>query len=86
MAGRGILMAAGGAVPLTNTYIALHMLRNVHNCTLPVQIYYNGTGELDTGTRLFFEVYLRLQQYLLCAKRYILLSSGIQDMAGVMGS
>ena len=56
MAGRGILMAAGGAVPLTNTYIALHMLRNIHNCSLPVHIYYNGTGEIDTGTRTFLEV------------------------------
>lgn len=62
MAGRGILMAAGGAVPLTNTYVALHMLRNVHNCSLPVHIYYNGTGELDSGTRLFLEV-LSLQSH-----------------------
>ena len=56
MAGRGILIAAGGAVPLTNTFVALHMLRNIHNCSLPVQIYYNGTSEMDAGTRLFLEV------------------------------
>lgn len=56
MAGRGILIAAGGPIPLTNTYVALHMLRNVHNCSLPVQIYYNGTSEMDVGTRKFLEV------------------------------
>lgn len=49
-------MAAGGAVPLTNTYIALHMLRNVHHCRLPVHIYFNGTAELDPGTQAFLEV------------------------------
>ena len=56
MAGRGILIAAGGAIPLTNTYVALHMLRHVHNCSLPVQIYYNGTSEMDAGTKSLLEV------------------------------
>lgn len=63
MAGRGILIAAGGAVPLTNTYVALHMLRNVHNCSLPVQIYYNGTAEMDVRTRTFLEVRLTTYRF-----------------------
>ena len=49
-------MAAGGPIPLANAYVALHMLRNVHNCSLPVELFFNGTQELDWPTRIFFTV------------------------------
>jgi len=54
--GRGVVMAAGGPIPLANAYVALHMLRNVHNCSLPVELFFNGTQELDWPTRIFFTV------------------------------
>ena len=56
MNGRGIVLAAGGPVPLANAYITLHMLRKVHNCSLPIEIYYNGPYELDSMTQQAFEV------------------------------
>jgi hypothetical protein len=56
--GRGVVIAAGGPIPLANAYVALHMLRNVHKCSLPVEIFFNGTQELDWSTRIFFTVHL----------------------------
>ncbi len=35
---RGIVMSAGGVLPLTNAFVTLHVLRNHLNCTLPVAI------------------------------------------------
>lgn len=57
MNGRGIVIAAGGPIALANAYMTLHMLRRVHNCTLPVEIFYNGPYELDPVTKRAFEVY-----------------------------
>ena len=54
--GRGIAIAAGHALNLANAYVALHMLRNVHNSKLPVEIFFNGEQEFDLPSQQLFEV------------------------------
>lgn len=53
---RGIVIAAGGLVPLTNTYSTLYVLRHVHKSSLPVEIYYNGIAEFDHQMQAAFQV------------------------------
>src|SRR5690242_20180037 len=45
--GRGIVVCGGGTTYFTNAWIALSLLRHV-GCTLPVQLWYLGPGELDS--------------------------------------
>src|SRR3954451_9345490 len=46
-AGRGIVMAAGGPRHFTNAWVTLNVLRRVLGCTLPVQLWYLGPGEMS---------------------------------------
>ncbi|KAK9796997.1 hypothetical protein WJX73_000293 [Symbiochloris irregularis] len=52
---RGIVIAAGGALQLASAYATLKTLREHHKCTLPVQLWFNGEGEMDNSTQAFFE-------------------------------
>ena len=45
--GRGIVMAAGGPRHFTNAWVTLNVLRRVHGCTLPVQLWYLGPAEVS---------------------------------------
>lgn len=45
-AGRGIVICAGGTRLFTNAWVCLHRLRRL-GCRLPIQIWHNGTAELD---------------------------------------
>ena len=51
-------MAAGRAYNLINAYVTLHMLRNVHKSTLPVEFFFNGEQEFDLASQQFFQVCL----------------------------
>lgn len=53
---RGIVIPSGGPMLLTNAYVNIRVLREVHNCTLPIHVVYNGPHEMDQPTRTFFEV------------------------------
>jgi hypothetical protein len=46
-AGRGIVMSAGGPRHFTNAWVTLHVLRRLLGCTLPIQVWYLGPGELS---------------------------------------
>ncbi|KAK9814131.1 hypothetical protein WJX72_001060 [[Myrmecia] bisecta] len=43
---RGIVIPSGGSVLLHHAFVTIKMLREVHNCTLPIQIIYNGPNEM----------------------------------------
>jgi hypothetical protein len=45
--GRGIVMAAGGPRHFTNAWVTLHVLRRLLRCTLPIQVWYLGPGEMS---------------------------------------
>ncbi|MEO5817895.1 MAG: class I SAM-dependent methyltransferase [Gemmatimonadaceae bacterium] len=45
--GRGIVMCGGGTTYFTNAFIAVSLLRHV-GCTLPVQLWYLGSNEIDS--------------------------------------
>ncbi len=45
--GRGIVMAAGGPLHFTGAWVVLNILRQVHNCQLPVQLWYLGPHEMS---------------------------------------
>ena len=84
MNGRGVVLAAGGPVPLANAYVTLHMLRKVHNCTLPIEIYHNGPYELDSMTQKAFEVRQTAEaefQNTVCGTSYIQQSTCRQSSA-----
>lgn len=44
--GRGIVIVSGGVKYINNTYITMHILRNVHKCDLPVEWWYIGAAEM----------------------------------------
>jgi hypothetical protein len=46
-AGRGVVMAAGGPRLFTNAWVTLNVLRRLHGCTLPVQLWYLGPDEMS---------------------------------------
>eukprot|EP00750_Incisomonas_marina_P011698 INCI16405.1.p1 GENE.INCI16405.1~~INCI16405.1.p1 ORF type:complete len:771 (-),score=107.33 INCI16405.1:2079-4391(-) len=52
--GRGIVVPAGGAFLLTNTWLALRNLRRT-GCTLPVEVWFNGNEEMPEATKAAFE-------------------------------
>ncbi len=51
--GRGIVIAAGGDLYLTNAVVGLKILRHL-NCTLPVEIWYIGEEEINDRWRELF--------------------------------
>jgi hypothetical protein len=46
-AGRGIVICAGGARYFTCAWVLLRVLREVVGCTLPVEVWHLGPGEMD---------------------------------------
>jgi hypothetical protein len=51
----GIVICAGGEAYLTQAFISLVILREVQNCTLPIELVYAGDAEMPTTTRRLFE-------------------------------
>lgn len=46
-AGRGIVMVAGGTRYFTCAWVCLSLLRRVHDCALPIQVWYRGRAEMS---------------------------------------
>ena len=46
-AGRGIVIAAGGASLFTNAWVLVSILRHTLHCTLPVEVWHFGPGEMS---------------------------------------
>lgn len=44
--GRGIVICAGGPVMLTNAYVLVRVLRDIHKSTLPIEIWHLGAREM----------------------------------------
>ena len=44
--GRGIVMAAGGVVLLTNAWVSVKAIRR-HGCTLPIEIWHSTAAEIS---------------------------------------
>jgi hypothetical protein len=56
--GRGIVMSAGRRSYFTSAYVTIRALRSHHNCTLPIEVFYNGAAELpDTAIRHMEQAY-----------------------------
>jgi hypothetical protein len=49
-AGRGIVMAAGGPRHFTNAWVTIQVLRRLHGCTLPIELWYLGPDEMSSTT------------------------------------
>src|SRR6476620_10292437 len=47
-AGRGIVMAAGGPRHFTNAWVTIQVLRRLHGCTLPIELWYLGPNEMSS--------------------------------------
>lgn len=43
---RGIVFSAGGRMYFTSVYVTIRVLRDVHGCTLPIEVFYCGEDEL----------------------------------------
>lgn len=56
MSGRGIMIAAGGPTQLASAYAMLKTLRQRLKCSLPVELFYQGSSEVDNATMHFFLV------------------------------
>jgi len=54
LAGRGIVICAGGPRLLTCAWVCIHMLRRV-GCRLPIEVWHMGEDELDDGMRALLE-------------------------------
>lgn len=52
--GRGIVICAGGAKFFTSAWIGIRLLRTL-GCTLPIQIWYLGEGEMNAAMRALVE-------------------------------
>ena len=52
---RGIMIAAGRAGAIINSFVVLHTLRHGTNCTLPVVIAHFGDDEFKKTTKTFFK-------------------------------
>jgi hypothetical protein len=50
-AGRGIVIAAGGARLFVNAYVLIHLLRRTLKCTAPIEVWHYGEGELSPHMR-----------------------------------
>lgn len=53
--GRGIVTCAGGVKYLPSLYVMLNVLRHVHDCTLPVEVWHLGELEVDPFWRRLLE-------------------------------
>ncbi|CAK0786177.1 hypothetical protein CVIRNUC_009390 [Coccomyxa viridis] len=52
---RGILISTGGTTLINHAYATVSVIRKTLNCTLPVEIVYNGEYEMDSKTCHRFE-------------------------------
>lgn len=50
--GRGIVICAGGERYFTCAWVLIHVLRKVHGCTLPIQLWHLSRGEMSEEMRL----------------------------------
>lgn len=50
--GSGIVICAGGASLFTNAYVLIHLLRKLHGCALPIEVWHFGSGELSPRMKL----------------------------------
>lgn len=50
-AGRGIVIAAGGARLFVNVYVLAYVLRRTLGCTAPIEVWHYGDGELSARMR-----------------------------------
>jgi hypothetical protein len=50
--GRGIVICAGGERYFTCAWVLINVLRRVHNCTLPIQVWHLGRQEMSEEMRL----------------------------------
>lgn len=56
LAPRGVVVSAAGTKPLTNAFVALHVLRHTVNCTLPITVSFFGEFEgVSDAARALFE-------------------------------
>lgn len=53
--GRGIVICAGGARLFACAWVAIHMLRRVVGCRLPIQVWHIGPGEMGLPMRALLE-------------------------------
>ena len=49
--GKGIVIPAGGPDLFTNAYVLIHLLRVVHGCTLPIEVWHYGPAEMSPRMR-----------------------------------
>ena len=47
-------MSAGGSRLITQLYVALRVLRDAHQCTLPIEVFYVGSNEMPAHLLEFF--------------------------------
>eukprot|EP00041_Stephanoeca_diplocostata_P018706 m.394834 g.394834 ORF g.394834 m.394834 type:complete len:597 (-) comp21095_c0_seq1:316-2106(-) len=47
--GKGIVMSAGRRMYFTSAYVTIRALRDIHKCTLPIEVFYNGMDELPSS-------------------------------------
>jgi Mannosyltransferase putative len=50
--GTGILICAGGPSFFTNAYVLVRLLRVTHGCTLPIEVWHFGRGEMSARMKL----------------------------------
>ena len=53
--GRGIVFSAGGERLFTNLWVNLCLLRRVHRCSLPVEVWHFGEGEMNPSMTALLE-------------------------------
>ena len=53
---QGIVYPSGGAKQLINTFVSISVLRHHHNCTLPIELVYNGEEEVPAEIVDMFKV------------------------------
>ena len=46
-AGTGIVVCAGGPSVFTNAYVLIHLLRRIHGCRLPIEVWHFGGAEMS---------------------------------------
>lgn len=57
---KGIVIPCGGARQLASAYVTLLMIRNYFSCTLPVEVAYYGSHEMDDHHEALFQVRTQL--------------------------
>src|SRR4030095_3978936 len=53
--GRGVVTCAGGTRYFTCVWVLIWVLRRVHRCSLPIQVWHLGRAEMSEGMRLVLE-------------------------------